>query len=68
MKLSTELVSAINQNAVRNELESVSAIVVSALLVAERLGQELDRAGLHRPYAHGNIAVTCNENDGKVIA
>src|SRR5882672_1420069 len=36
---------------------------VEQLLLAERLRQELDRAGLHRPHRHGDVAVAGEEDD-----
>src|SRR5215470_13309380 len=36
---------------------------IEQLLVAERLGQKLDGSRLHRPHAHGDVAVTGDEDD-----
>src|SRR5262245_49436500 len=41
---------------------------VKQLLIAERLGEELDRTGLHRPHTHGDVAVASDEDDRKVAA
>jgi len=35
-------------------------------LLAHRLGEEFDHAGLHRPDAHGNIAMAGDENSWNV--
>ena len=36
---------------------------VEQILVAERLGQELDGAGLHRPHRHRDVAIAGDEDD-----
>ena len=36
---------------------------VEEILLAKRLGQELDRAGFHRANRHGNVAVTREKDD-----
>src|SRR4029077_10697929 len=36
---------------------------VEELLIAERLGQELNGTTLHRLHRHGNIAMACDEDD-----
>src|SRR5262245_65963218 len=39
---------------------------IEQLLVTERLGQELDGAGLHRLHAHWYVAVAGDEYDGQM--
>src|SRR5438045_3184181 len=39
---------------------------VEQILVAEGLGQELDRSALHRPDGHRNVAVSGDEDDREV--
>src|SRR5712672_2506621 len=39
---------------------------VQQILVAQRLGQEIDRAGLERSHGHGHIAVSGHEYDRDV--
>jgi hypothetical protein len=35
------------------------------ILLADRLGQEIDRPGLHRPHAAGNVAMAADESDSR---
>jgi hypothetical protein len=37
---------------------------VKQVLVAERLGQEIDRARFHGPHRHGDVAMRGDEDDG----
>src|SRR6476620_1620605 len=39
---------------------------VKQVLVAKRLGQELDRSAFHRSYGHRNIAMASNEYDRNI--
>ena len=39
---------------------------VQQLLVTDRLGQELNRPGLHGPNRHRNIGMTADENNGQM--
>lgn len=41
---------------------------VQHVLIAERLGQKIERAGLHGLDTHGNVAVTGHEDDRHAIA
>ena len=41
---------------------------IQHVLIAKRLGQELDRTGPHRFHCHGNIAVAGHEYDGNLDA
>ena len=41
---------------------------IQQVLVAERLGQKLARSVLHRAHAHGNVAMTRDEDDGNGVA
>ena len=36
---------------------------IEKILIPERLGQEIDGAGLHGPYAHRDVAMTSDEDD-----
>src|SRR5262245_43026143 len=36
---------------------------IQKILIAKRLGEEIDSAGLHGPHRHGNIAMSRNEHD-----
>jgi hypothetical protein len=35
-----------------------------SILIAERLGEELDRPRLHGPHRHRNVAMGSDEDDG----
>src|SRR5215218_7643014 len=37
---------------------------IQKILIAKRLGEEIDGTGLHGPHRHGNIAMSGNEHDG----
>ncbi len=37
---------------------------IEKVLIAERLREELHRAGLHSPHGHRDVTVTGDENDG----
>src|SRR5262245_29996928 len=39
---------------------------IKQVLLAHRLGQELDRSGFHGPHRHRDIAMSGDENDGNM--
>ena len=39
---------------------------IQHVLVSKRLRKEIDGAGFHGPHGHGNIAVSCDEDDGNM--
>jgi hypothetical protein len=39
---------------------------IQEILIAKWLGQELNRSGFHRPDRHGDVAMSCNKDDGRV--